>query len=182
MPSGVAASSTSTMIPYAPSSSASCATRSGFGGAWTRHTVGASRSRKNAADRLVRGDHELLDELVGLLDRRIALGLDDVAHEARIVGVEHDLRLGELELERAARPALRAQHLRERVEPLELADPRPVLLAAAAEVAAERRRDAGVVEARLAADHRRGVADVDELGRRRCSRAARPSRSDRRAG
>jgi hypothetical protein len=115
---------------------------------------------EEVADRLVGRDHEFLDELVGLLDRGVALGLDHVADQARIVGVEHDLGLGDLEVERAARLALLAKLARQRVEPRQLARPLSVLLAAAAEVALERSGDAGIVESRLAADHGSGVADV----------------------
>jgi hypothetical protein len=105
-----------------------------------------------------------LDELVRLLHGRIALRLDDVAHEARVVGVEDHLRLRDLEVECTARAPLHAELLRELVEHRQLLDPRPVLLAAAAEVAVQRGCDAGIVEARLALDHRRRVCDVDELG------------------
>jgi hypothetical protein len=117
-------------------------------------------------DRLVGRDHELLDELVGALDVGVALGAHDVAHQPRIVGVEDDLGLGQIEIERAAGAALGAQRLGQRVQALELAEPRPVGLAPAAEVAAQRGRDAGVVEARLRADHRRGVALADQLASR----------------
>src|SRR5207244_1177698 len=46
---------------------------------------------EEVTDRVVRRDHEFFDELIRALHRRIALRFDDVAHEAWIVGVEHDL-------------------------------------------------------------------------------------------
>ena len=61
-----------------------------------------------AGDDLVGQEHQLLDELVGLLDARVAGAAHDVDRLARRL-VEDDLRLGQLEVERAALHPLRAQ-------------------------------------------------------------------------
>ena len=73
-----------------------------------------------ARDGFVGREHEVLDELVGALDRGVAARLHDVAHALGIVLVEDDLGLGQLEVERAALEAARAQLLGERRHALEL--------------------------------------------------------------
>ena len=65
---------------------------------------------------LVRGEHELFDEPMGDVALRRADGLD-------VAGlVEHDLGLGQIEVDRAALLAARAQDLVQRVHPLELGE------------------------------------------------------------
>ena len=62
-----------------------------------------------ARDRLVGGQHELLDHRIRLPLAGIAPRFTDVAHQPRIVVVELDERLGDVEVQRAAREPRRAQ-------------------------------------------------------------------------
>ncbi len=114
-------------------------------------------------DRLVGRQHELLDHRVGLALARIAARLADVAHQARIVLVELDEGLGQIEVERTALHAQRAQLARQRIHRAQRRQVRLVLLALAARVAGQRRRDTGVVEPRAGMNHRRAEVAPDDL-------------------
>ena len=119
---------------------------------------------KAAGDRLVGGQHELLDHRVGLPLARIAARLADGAHQARIVAIELHERLGEIEVERPAGEPRHAQLPRQRVHRPQRRQKRLVLLPLAARVAPQRRRHARVVEPRLRVDHRRHEVAVDDVG------------------
>ena len=113
--------------------------------------------------RLVGGEHELLDHRVRLALAGIAPRLADVAHQARIVVVQLDERLGQIEVQRAARDPQRAHLARQRVHRAQRRQVRLVLLALAARVAGQRRRDARIVEPRARVDHRRAEVARDHL-------------------
>jgi hypothetical protein len=70
-------------------------------------------ARQLARDGLVRGEHELLDHLV----RDRALGTHDLLRPA--AQVEDDLRLGEVEVDRAALPTSRHEEARQRLRAFE---------------------------------------------------------------
>ncbi len=109
---------------------------------------------QEARDELVGKQHELLDELVGLLDARILASLLDPDGRARF-RIEHHLHFGELEIERAASQAVPAKQHRRVVEDREIRDHPLGGLALRRPVGEpERPRDAAVGELRRRAHER----------------------------
>ena len=76
--------------------SSNSSTFSGSGASWTRKSDGVPVIREMLRHRLVGEQHELLDQAMG----DVALGGEDRRHAAGLV--EHQLVLGQVEVDRAA--------------------------------------------------------------------------------
>jgi hypothetical protein len=74
---------------------------------------------EGASHDFVREEHQLFDELVSLLRARVLVAPLHVDGRHPCLGVEHDLRLGQVEVERAALQALGTEHTRELVRDAE---------------------------------------------------------------